>query len=114
MNKVATLDRPSDLLEGVVESLSWSPDEVKCEALVRARALEAGLAYELVASRADLTRVVVAARPSGSLSSHHAAQPSRGAPGCEPAPALMGEGSGEYRARTGDLLVANQALSQLS
>jgi ribonuclease D len=33
-----------------------------CEALVRARALEAGLAYELVASRADLTRVVVAAR----------------------------------------------------
>ena len=33
-----------------------------CEALVRSRALEAGLAYELVASRADLTRVVVAAR----------------------------------------------------
>jgi ribonuclease D len=33
-----------------------------CEALVRARALEAGLAYELVASRADLTRVVVAVR----------------------------------------------------
>ena len=33
-----------------------------CEALVRARSLEAGLAYELVASRADLTRVVVAAR----------------------------------------------------
>jgi ribonuclease D len=33
-----------------------------CEALVRARALEAGLAYELVASRADLTRVVVSAR----------------------------------------------------
>jgi ribonuclease D len=33
-----------------------------CEALVRARALEAGLAYELIASRADLTRVVVAAR----------------------------------------------------
>jgi ribonuclease D len=33
-----------------------------CEALVRARALDAGLAYELVASRADLTRVVVAAR----------------------------------------------------
>jgi ribonuclease D len=33
-----------------------------CEALVRARALEAGLAYELIASRADLTRVVVAVR----------------------------------------------------
>jgi ribonuclease D len=33
-----------------------------CEALVRARALEAGLAYELIASRADLTRIVVAAR----------------------------------------------------
>ena len=33
-----------------------------CEALVRARALESGLAYELIASRADLTRVVVAAR----------------------------------------------------
>jgi ribonuclease D len=33
-----------------------------CEALVRARALEAGLAYELIASRSDLTRVVVAAR----------------------------------------------------
>jgi ribonuclease D len=33
-----------------------------CEALVRARALEAGLAYELIASRGDLTRVVVAAR----------------------------------------------------
>ena len=33
-----------------------------CEALVRARAMEAGLAYELVAARADLTRIVVAAR----------------------------------------------------
>jgi ribonuclease D len=33
-----------------------------CEALVRSRALDAGLAYELVASRSDLTRVVVAAR----------------------------------------------------
>ena len=33
-----------------------------CEALVRSRALESGLAYELVASRADLTRVVVAGR----------------------------------------------------
>ncbi len=33
-----------------------------CEALVRARASEAGLAYELVASRADLQRVVAAVR----------------------------------------------------
>ena len=33
-----------------------------CEALVRARALDAGLAYELIASRSDLTRVVVSAR----------------------------------------------------
>lgn len=41
---------------------SDAPVIALCEALVRARALEAGLAYELVASRADLTRVVVAAR----------------------------------------------------
>jgi ribonuclease D len=33
-----------------------------CEALVRHRVLEAGLAYELVASRADLTAIAVAAR----------------------------------------------------
>jgi ribonuclease D len=33
-----------------------------CEALVRARALDAGLAYELVASRADLQAVVAAVR----------------------------------------------------
>ena len=32
------------------------------EALVRARALDAGLAYELIAARSDLTPVVVAAR----------------------------------------------------
>jgi ribonuclease D len=32
------------------------------EALVRARAHEAGLAYELIAARADLTPIVVAAR----------------------------------------------------
>jgi ribonuclease D len=34
------------------------------EALVRARAVEAGLAYELIAARADLTPIVVAARRS--------------------------------------------------
>ena len=33
-----------------------------CEALVRARSLEAQLAYELIASRADLTEIVVAQR----------------------------------------------------
>jgi ribonuclease D len=33
-----------------------------CEALVRARSLEAELAYELIASRADLTEIVVAQR----------------------------------------------------
>ena len=32
------------------------------EALVRARAQEAGLAYELIAARADLAPIVVAAR----------------------------------------------------
>ena len=34
------------------------------ESLVRTRALEAGLAYELIAARADLTPIVVAARRS--------------------------------------------------
>jgi ribonuclease D len=33
-----------------------------CEALVRARAHEAGLAYELLASRADLQSIVLARR----------------------------------------------------
>jgi ribonuclease D len=36
-----------------------------CEALVRSRAAEAGLAYELVASRADLQRMVTAVRTGG-------------------------------------------------
>jgi len=38
------------------------PTIALAEALVRARALEAGLAYELIAARADLTPIVVAAR----------------------------------------------------
>src|SRR5919204_1916381 len=38
------------------------PTIALAEALVRARALEAGLAYELIAARADLSPVVVAAR----------------------------------------------------
>jgi ribonuclease D len=33
-----------------------------CEALVRARAREAGLAYELLAARADLQAIVIAQR----------------------------------------------------
>ena len=32
------------------------------EAVIRARTIEAGLAYELVASRAELERIVIAAR----------------------------------------------------
>jgi ribonuclease D len=39
-----------------------SPTVALSEALVRARAHEAGLAYELIAARADLTPIVVAAR----------------------------------------------------
>ena len=38
------------------------PTIALAEALVRQRALEAGLAYELIAARADLTPVVVSAR----------------------------------------------------
>jgi hypothetical protein len=40
----------------------------------------------------------------------------RGLPSCSSAASFVGEAEagGEYRARTGDLLVANQALSQLS
>jgi ribonuclease D len=38
------------------------PTIALAEALVRARALEAGLAYELIAARADLTPIVVASR----------------------------------------------------
>jgi ribonuclease D len=39
-----------------------APRIALCEALVRHRVMEAGLAYELVASRADLTAIAVAAR----------------------------------------------------
>ena len=52
---------PKEASSGFATSAD-SPVIALCEALVRARALEAGLAYELIASRADLTRVVVAAR----------------------------------------------------
>ena len=45
---------PTDAVDGPTIALA--------EALVRARAQEAGLAYELIAARADLTPIVVAAR----------------------------------------------------
>jgi ribonuclease D len=44
----------TDLVDGPVIALA--------EALVRARAQEAGLAYELIAARADLAPIVVAVR----------------------------------------------------
>ena len=47
---------------GSFSTAADAPVIALCEALVRSRALEAELAYELIASRADLTRVVVAAR----------------------------------------------------
>lgn len=53
---------PAKESSGAFSGASDAPLIALCEALVRARALESGLAYELIASRADLTRVVVAAR----------------------------------------------------
>jgi ribonuclease D len=35
------------------------------EALLRARSMEAGLAYELIASRSELEQIIAAARQSG-------------------------------------------------
>jgi ribonuclease D len=58
----ATAEPPAKEGGGGFSTAADAPVIALCEALVRARALEAGLAYELVASRADLTRVVVAAR----------------------------------------------------
>ncbi len=55
-------DPPAKEGGGGFSTAADAPVIALCEALVRARALEAGLAYELIASRADLTRVVVAAR----------------------------------------------------
>ena len=48
--------------ERIASEASDGPTIALAEALVRARALEAGLAYELIAARADLSPVVVAAR----------------------------------------------------
>jgi ribonuclease D len=66
---IATIERgkqapPIRLDEG--ERLATEPQDgpaiALAEALVRARAQEAGLAYELIAARADLSPIVVAAR----------------------------------------------------
>jgi ribonuclease D len=48
--------------ERIATDAADAPTIALAEALVRARALEAGLAYELIAARADLAPVVVAAR----------------------------------------------------
>jgi ribonuclease D len=62
VKKGAKAEPPAKEGGGGFSTAADAPVIALCEALVRARALEAGLAYELVASRADLTRVVVAAR----------------------------------------------------
>jgi ribonuclease D len=48
--------------ERVASEAADGPTIALAEALVRQRALEAGLAYELIAARADLTPIVVSAR----------------------------------------------------
>jgi ribonuclease D len=58
-------DAEPPALDGVRPPLNESGDApliALAEALIRARALEAGLAYELVATRADLNQVIAAAR----------------------------------------------------
>ena len=62
VKKGAKAEPPAKEGGGGFSTAADAPVIALCEALVRARALEAGLAYELVASRGDLTRVVVAAR----------------------------------------------------
>ena len=62
VKKGAKAEPPAKEGGGGFSTAADAPVIALCEALVRARALEAGLAYELIASRADLTRVVVAAR----------------------------------------------------
>jgi ribonuclease D len=59
---------PSDRERPSASDARDAPLIAMCEALVRTRALEAGLAYELLAARADLQRIVTAARDgNGSL-----------------------------------------------
>ena len=58
-------DAEPPALDGARPPLNESGDApliALAEALIRARALEAGLAYELVATRADLNQVIAAAR----------------------------------------------------
>ena len=53
---------PSDNGRRTMTDKRDAPLIALCEALVRARSLEAAMAYELIASRADLTEIVVAQR----------------------------------------------------
>ncbi|MGH2833741.1 MAG: ribonuclease D [Solirubrobacteraceae bacterium] len=53
---------PEQRSRTTVPSASEAPLVSLCEALVRARALQAGLAYELIASRADLQAILTAKR----------------------------------------------------
>ncbi len=53
---------PSDATRGAAPDVGDAPLIALGEALVRARALEAELAYELLAARADLQKIVVAVR----------------------------------------------------
>lgn len=66
---------PSTSERGTPPSAQDAPLIVLCEALVRARALESGLAYELLATRADLQAIVTAARTA---SDEPPARPLRG------------------------------------
>jgi len=57
-----TAEPPAKESGGGFSTAADAPLIALCEALVRGRALEAGLAYELIAARADLTKIVTAAR----------------------------------------------------
>ena len=58
---------PVDEREQETSSPTDGPQIALCEALVRTRALEAELAYELIAARADLASIVVRARSGKAL-----------------------------------------------
>jgi ribonuclease D len=56
---------PAEDVQRVDADPADAPVIALAESLLRARALEAGLAYELVATRADLGAIVAAARNGG-------------------------------------------------
>jgi len=62
-------ERPAEILQNEPRPAAPAPDDgpliALAEAFVRARAREAGLAYELLAARADLQAIVVAQRTDG-------------------------------------------------